>query len=464
MPQKKRSQNPKVAAQPELPAGVKLLRTLGGHTAPIGRIAWSPDGRTLASPSQDQTIRLWDAETGECLRTINGHKETVFALAFDPKGGTLASASGDGTVKLWNPTTGRLLRTLKGHSQPVLSAAFGPKGGIIASADVGAVRLWNSVSGRIVRELKIHRPWSATYDPTGRMLASGDDDGGVSLWDVVSGQLIHTLKSAASVVYSVAFDPLGGTLAAGNMGGDLVLWDANSGRLTRALEGHTGVLSCVAYAPVDRLLATKSDDSTVRLWNADRGDCLGVIPEPASRWALAGLAFNPHLPLLATVGSDPGTPAGTADHVIHIRELDPLVLFGQAVGSSVTYTSAKIVLVGDSGVGKTGLGWRLAHGAFREHASTHGQQFWLLDELRRTRTDGAQCEAILWDLAGQPDYRLIHALFLDDADLALVLFDPTRNDDPLHGVEFWLKQLRVGQKCPIVLVAGGRIGHPAAHD
>ena len=101
------------------------------------------------------------------------------------------------------------------------------------------------------------------------------------------------------------------------------------------------------------------------------------------------------------------------------------------------------MLVGDSGVGKTGLGWRLAHGEFKEHSSTHGQQFWLLNQLCKQRRDGAQCEAVLWDLAGQPDYRLIHALFLDDADLALVLFDPTRNDDPLSGVEFWLKQLKV---------------------
>jgi hypothetical protein len=116
-----------------------------------------------------------------------------------------------------------------------------------------------------------------------------------------------------------------------------------------------------------------------------------------------------------------------------------------------------VVLVGDSGVGKTGLGWRLAHGTFKEHASTHGQQFWLLDELRKKRADGTECEAVLWDLAGQPDYRLIHALFLDDADLALVLFDPTRNDDPLAGVEFWLKQLKVGDPAgggpPAVLIA-----------
>lgn len=126
---------------------------------------------------------------------------------------------------------------------------------------------------------------------------------------------------------------------------------------------------------------------------------------------------------------------------------------------AVHHTTAKVVLVGDSGVGKTGLGWRLAHKEFKEHSSTHGQQFWVVEELGTRRKDRTECEAILWDLAGQPDYRLTHALFLDDADLALVLFDPTDSRDPLHGVEFWLKQLKSGRKkegkgdcCPTILV------------
>jgi GTPase SAR1 family protein len=93
-------------------------------------------------------------------------------------------------------------------------------------------------------------------------------------------------------------------------------------------------------------------------------------------------------------------------------------------------------------VGKTGLGWRLAYNEYKDHSLTHGQQFWVIDELGGTRADGTQCEAVLWDLAGQPDYRLVHALFLDDVDLALVLFDPTNRQEPLAGVDFWLNQLR----------------------
>ncbi|MCY2967392.1 MAG: TIR domain-containing protein, partial [Planctomycetota bacterium] len=125
----------------------------------------------------------------------------------------------------------------------------------------------------------------------------------------------------------------------------------------------------------------------------------------------------------------------------------------------VHHTTAKIVLVGDQGVGKTGLGWRLAHGEYRKHDSTHGQQFWVLNQLAATRRDGTECEAVLWDLAGQPDYRLIHALSIQDADLALILFDPTNNRDPLGSAEYWLRQLP--SECPKILVAA-RVdcGHP----
>ena len=363
------------ATEPVIP-GVTLLRTFRGHKSWIGRIVWSPDGRTLASPSDDNTIRLWGAETGQCLRTLTGHDGGVWGAAFDPTGSTLASASQDDTAKLWDAASGHVLNSLEGHSDFVCSAAF---------------------------------------DPAGLTLASVARN--------------RTIK----------------------------IWDAGSGKLLQSLEGHNDDVRCAAFSFDGRLLASKSGDDTVRLWRSDTGACVATIPEPASRAWPPGLAFHPHRPLLVTVGSDPGTPKDKADRLIHLWELDFDLLLGQAAEPGVTCTSAKIVLVGDSGVGKTGLGWRLAHGDFKEHASTHGQQFWVLDQLNTKRADDTQCEAVLWDLAGQPDYRLIHALFLDDADLALVLFDPTDSRDPLHGVEFWLKQFdtcsRPNGGTPTILVA-----------
>ena len=152
--------------------------------------------------------------------------------------------------------------------------------------------------------------------------------------------------------------------------------------------------------------------------------------------------------------SDYGDAGGT----VRIWKIDLDVLLREQAekpaARPVHHTTGKIVLVGDHSVGKSALGHRLIHGEFKEQASTHGQQFWVYPELGKRRKDGTECEAILWDFAGQPDYRLVHALFVDNADLALVLFDASDLRDPLHGVEFWLKQLQAGEsRCPIILVA-----------
>ena len=115
-----------------------------------------------------------------------------------------------------------------------------------------------------------------------------------------------------------------------------------------------------------------------------------------------------------------------------------------------------VVLGGPSGCGKTGLGWRLAHGEFKEHASTHGQQFWSIPQLNLKRKDGTDCEAVLWDLAGQPIYRQIHSIFLENISAALVVFDANNRQDPLKGVQFWLEQLKGKKQLPPTVLVGGR--------
>jgi small GTP-binding protein len=153
---------------------------------------------------------------------------------------------------------------------------------------------------------------------------------------------------------------------------------------------------------------------------------------------------------------------GEKDTIIRIWELDEALLLGQAQ-ESVNYTTAKLVLVGDSGVGKTGLGWRLAHDEFKEHSSTHGQQFWPIKQLGLKRKDGTECEAVLWDLAGQHVYRQIHSIFLENVAAALVLFDPTNRQDPFKGVQFWLEQLKDEGRLPPAVLIGARVdrGAPA---
>jgi WD40 repeat protein len=112
MPRKSRKDN--------IPPGFSLRHTLQGHSIWIGRIAWSPDGRFLASPSSDQTIRLWDAQTGQHLRTLEGHTDPVNSVVWSPDGKALASGSADKTIRLWDAQAGRSLQTLEGNSEILL--------------------------------------------------------------------------------------------------------------------------------------------------------------------------------------------------------------------------------------------------------------------------------------------------------------------------------------------------------
>jgi small GTP-binding protein len=472
MPDEGQDNHPSEHQEHEIPHGVKLLRNLEGHVRTVMSVAFDPTGQMLASGSDDQTVKLWDTASGKLIRTLDGHKDMVGSVEIDPTGQMLASASNDQTVKLWDTASGKLIRTLKGHKNIVSSVAFDPTGQILASAGIeSTVKLWDAASGKLICTLKGHTNMvrRAVFDPTGQMLASGSDDQTVKLWDTASGKLIRTLVGHDGFVLSVAFDPTGRILASGGTDKTVKLWDTASGKLIRTLEGYTNYLHAVTFSIEGRLLASKSDDGTLQLWSCDTWEAVVIIPQPEPFHWTPCLAFHPRLPLLATSSPNREVPENQQTDLIRLFELDLDVLLGK-VGTAkpareaVYHTTAKVVLVGDHSVGKSGLGWRLAHGEFKEQHSTHGQQFWVLPQLGKLREDGTECEAILWDLAGQPDYRLIHALFLDDVDLALVLFDSSNISDPLHGVEFWLKQLKCGQGsgaseadktlagCPTILV------------
>ena len=354
----------------------------------VNTIAALPDDRRALSGSSDNTLRLWDLQTGETLRTLRGHTNEVWAVAVLADGRRALSGSDDSTLRLWDLETGGTLRTLEGHTSGVREvAALADGSRALSGSDDNTLRLWDLQTGDTLRTLEGHTDavWAVAVLADGRRALSGSDDNTLRLWDLQTGDTLRTFKGHTDAVNMVEVLADGRRALSASSDNTLRLWDLQTGAALRRFEGHTGVVTSIAILPVGRRAISGSWDTTLRLW-----------------------------------------------------DLDPTGEDAETIG----YMTARIALLGDSGVGKTGLGWRIAHGAFREHSSTHGQQFWVVDQLGATRSDGTQCEAVLWDLAGQPDYRLIHALFIDKADLGLLLFDPTNRERPLAGVEYWLRHLR----------------------
>ena len=175
-------------------------KTLNGHKHRVYSVAFSPDGKTLASGSDDNTIRLWNVDTGETERILTGHAgefegvdngpssiEGVKSVAFSPDGKTLASGGGDNVIHLWDIGTGKRKMTLVGHTHWVFSLAFSPDGGTLASGSVDSdIRLWDPHTGQHKKTLIGHSAWvrSIAFSSDGKTLVSGSDDGSVLLWKI----------------------------------------------------------------------------------------------------------------------------------------------------------------------------------------------------------------------------------------------------------------------------------------
>jgi len=283
------------------------FQTFSGHSNVVQCVAFSPDGKTLASASADSSVKLWDVANRRLMATLRAYTNTADWLAFSNDGATLATAGDDGLIKLWNFKTHQLIFTLK--EEKAARIAFSPAGTLLAIGyghpvygDVigGPIKLWDYVAHQVVRTFP--EPGSRlAFSPNGKILAARSSNDVVKLWSVKTGEEMRKLDSAGDVV-CLAFSPNGQTVVAGNWAGEVQLWKVATGERGLALQGHTGIVWSLAFSPDGKILATGGSDHTLRLWNVATGkEVSRLIGHGSEVWTVA---FAPDGQTLATGGKD----------------------------------------------------------------------------------------------------------------------------------------------------------------
>ncbi len=298
----------------------------------------------------------------------------------------------------------------------------------------GTLKLWDLVLHSCLKTIKCensdeNRLFCSAVTAEGNQAITGHSDGQLQRWCLETGEWLGSLKGHTDIVYSVKMSPDGRFVVSGSKDKTVKIWNISTGMCSGTLEGHSGSIQSIAISSDGKLIvSTGFTDGSVRLWDWESAACLEVLTNGGG-WKPISVALNSDGSRLVV---------GTNYGLINIYSLNTNRSIPQSSGTH-RYVNAKVVLLGEGTVGKTSLAHRLIDDQYVIRDRTHGMNVWRL-VLPLSISATLEREALLWDLAGQENYRLIHQLFLEETALALLLINPQK-DDPFYEAGDWLKSL-----------------------